>query len=46
METIINIIQLISDNRFWLLPLILVASLGMLVVEIKGVFVSIMEELE
>jgi len=40
METIINIIQTISDNRFWLLPVLLAYLLCILAIEIKGTFID------
>ena len=46
MQTIINIIQLISDNRFWLMPLVLVCALGVLGIVLKNVFVDIQEEMD
>jgi len=44
METVINIIQTISENRFWLLPILLVGLLGILAVEIKDVFAAMEED--
>jgi len=46
MQTVINIIQLISDYRFWLMPLLLICALGVLGIVLKSVFVDIKEEMD
>jgi len=46
METIIQIIQTISDNRFWLIPILLVGTLGVLITVFRDIFKNVMEEMD
>lgn len=46
METIKDIIQLISDNRGWLLSIVLVGTLALLAIEVRGIFKDMLEEME
>ncbi|MBW2606112.1 MAG: hypothetical protein JRD05_00605 [Deltaproteobacteria bacterium] len=46
METIIQIIHMISDNRFWIGPILVVVLLAMLVIVFGEIFKAMSEEID
>ena len=46
MEIFLNIVQAISDSRFWLGPVLVVCILGLIISEIKDVFKNILKDMK